>query len=77
MNLSILKRRVEMLDAVSTGLHPSAVIAQLSGKFGVSERGFWSDWERRQSWVPVLLGLAKYAGFAEERERPCGGYVNE
>ena len=55
-----------MLDAVSTGLHPSVVIAQLAEKFGVSERGLWSDWERRESWVPVLLGLGKYAGFAEE-----------
>ena len=42
------------------------MIAQLSEKFVVSERGLWSDWERRQSWVPVLLGLGKYAGFAEE-----------
>lgn len=33
-----------MLDAVSTGFHPSAVIAQLAEKFGVSERGLWSDW---------------------------------
>lgn len=35
MDLKILKRRVEMLDAVSTGLHPSAVIAQLSEKYEV------------------------------------------
>jgi hypothetical protein len=32
VNLQILKRRVEMLDAVSTGLHPSAVIPHLSEK---------------------------------------------
>ena len=33
-----------MLDAVSTGLHPSAVIVQLAEKCGVSERCLWSDW---------------------------------
>ena len=38
MNLKILKRRAEMVDAVSTGLHPSAVITQLAEKYGVTER---------------------------------------
>ena len=54
-----------MLDAVSTGLHPSAVVGQLAGKYGVSERCLWSDWQRRAKWVPVLLGLEKFAGFGE------------
>jgi len=54
-----------MLDAVSTGLHPSAVIGQLAGKYGVSERALWSDWERREKWVPVLLGLERYGGFVD------------
>ena len=35
------------MDAVCTGLHPSAVVGQLAGKYGVSERCLWSDWERR------------------------------
>ena len=65
MNLKILKRRAEMLDAVSTGLHPSAVVTQLAEKYGVTERALWSDWQRRSKWVPVLLNLEKYAGFAE------------
>ena len=65
MNLRILKRRVEMLDAVSTGLHPSAVIGQLAEKYGVSERALWSDWQRRARWVPVLLDLERYAEFTE------------
>jgi hypothetical protein len=47
VNLRLLKRRAEMLDAVSTGFHPSAVVGQLAGKYGVSERCLWSDWERR------------------------------
>jgi len=25
----------------------------------------WSDWQRRERWVPVLLNLEKYADFAE------------
>ena len=64
MNLDIIKRRVEMLDAVSTGLHPSAVIAQLSEKYGMSEKALWSGWLRRDKWVPVLLRVEKYADFA-------------
>ena len=69
MNLKLLKRRAEMLDAVSTGLHPSVVVGQLAGKYGVSERCLWSDWERREKWVPLLVSLEKYAGFAEMVEQ--------
>ena len=58
-----------MLDAVSTGLHPSAVVAQLAEKYSVTERALWSDWQRREKWVPVLLSLEKYAGFAEMVEQ--------
>jgi hypothetical protein len=58
-----------MLDAVSTGLHPSAVVGQLAGKYGVSERCLWSDWERREKWVPLLLSLEKFAGFCEMIEQ--------
>jgi hypothetical protein len=64
LNLKNLKRRVEMLDAVSTGLHPSAVIAQLAEKYDLSEKALWSDWERRSKWVPILLTLEKYADFS-------------
>ena len=58
-----------MLDAVSTGLHPFAVVGQLAGKYGVSERCLWSDWERRGKWVPLLLNLEKYGGFVEMVEQ--------
>ena len=69
MELKLLERRAEMLDAVSNGLHPAAVVGQLAEKYGVSERALWSDWERRAKWVPVLLGLEKYAGFVEVVEQ--------
>ncbi|MGD0996578.1 MAG: hypothetical protein ABR909_13785 [Candidatus Bathyarchaeia archaeon] len=68
MNLKLLKRRVEMLDAVNKGFHPSAVIEQLATKYKVSEWCLWSDWRRREKWVPVLLGLEKFAGFADSIE---------
>jgi len=58
-----------MLDAVSTGLHPSAVVAQLAEKYGVTERALWSDWQRREKWVPVLLNLEKYAEFTDVIEQ--------
>jgi len=32
-----------MLDAISTGLHLSAVVGQLAGKYGVSGRCLWSN----------------------------------
>jgi len=72
LDLKILKRRAEMLDAVSTGLHPSAVVSQLAEKYGVSERALWSDWQRREKWVPLLLSLEKYAEFTDVIEQKLG-----
>jgi TRAP-type mannitol/chloroaromatic compound transport system substrate-binding protein len=54
-----------MLDAVNKEFHPAVVIGQLAEKYKVSEWCLWSDWKRREKWVPILLGLEKYAGFAE------------
>jgi hypothetical protein len=65
LNLRLLKRRVELLDAVSSGLHPAAVVGQLAEKYGVSERCLWSDWQRRSKWVPVILNLEKFGDFSE------------
>ena len=64
MDLRLLRRRTEMLDAVCTGLHPSAVISQLAEKYGVSEKALWSDWLRREKWVPFLLELEKFGDFS-------------
>jgi len=64
LNLRLLRRRAEMLDAVCTGLHPSAVISQLAEKYGVSEKALWSDWLRREKWVPFLLELEKFSDFS-------------
>ena len=44
MNLQLLGRRAEMLDAVCTGLHQSAVISQLTKKYGASEKALQSVW---------------------------------
>ena len=43
MDLKLLKRWAEMLDAVSTGLHPAAVVGQLAENYGVSERTWVMD----------------------------------
>ena len=64
MDLRLLKRRAEMLDAVCTGLHPSAVVGQLAEKYDVSEKALWSDWLRREKWVPFLLDLEKFGDFS-------------
>jgi hypothetical protein len=64
----LLKRRQEMLDLANKGVHPSVFIEQLAAEYKVSERCLWSDWERRGSWAPVLLGYEKYAGFVDMAE---------
>ena len=68
MDLKLLKRRTEMLDAVNSGYHPSAIIEQMAKNYGVSERCLWSDWQRRGKWVPLLLGMERYAGFQDVAE---------
>jgi len=68
MDVEILKRRTEMLDSICKGFHPSEVVSHLAEKFKVSERCLWSDWERREKWVPLLLSLEKYAEFADGME---------
>ena len=69
LNLKMLKARAEIFDSVSAELHPSAVISQLAGKYGVSEKSLWSDWDRRDKWVSFLVGLEKYGGFSEMMEQ--------
>ncbi len=68
MDLELLKRRTEMLDSVCKGFHPAQVISQMAEKYKVSQRCLWSDWERRDKWVPMLLSLEKYAEFTETAE---------
>jgi len=69
MNLKILKRRVEMFDLVCKGFHVSNVIDQLAEKYNVPEKCLWSDWERREKWIPIILSFEKYSGgFADEIE---------
>lgn len=68
LNIDLLKRRVEMLDSVCKGFHPSSVISQLAEKYHVSARCLWCDWERRRKWVPTLLNLENYGEFAQEIE---------
>ena len=41
-------------------------------KDGVTERALWSDWQRREKWVPLLLSLDKYAEFTDVIEQKLG-----
>jgi len=68
LDLKLLKRRTEMLNMICKGFHPSSVISQMAENYSVSERCLWSDWERREKWIPMLLLLEKYAEFADEME---------
>ncbi len=68
MDLELLKRRTEMLDTVCKGFHISEVISHLAEKYEVTEKCLWSDWERREKWIPMLLSMEKYAEFADAME---------
>lgn len=63
--LALLKRRVEMLDDVTKGFHLSTVIAQLAQKYKVPESCLYKDWERRGQWMPIVMGIDKYAEFTD------------
>ncbi len=63
--LNFVKRRVEMLDDITKGFHLSMVVPQLAEKYHVSEVCLYKDWERRGQWIPVLMGLDKFAEFTD------------
>jgi len=63
--ITLLKRRVEMLDDVTKGFHLSTVITQLAEKYKVSEACLYKDWERRGQWMPIVMGLDKFAEFTD------------
>ena len=68
MDLTVIKRRAEMLDMVCKNFHPAFAVSQLALKYHVSEGILWNDWSRRKKWVPIILALAQYSGFAETME---------
>jgi len=53
LNLKILKRRAEMLDAVSTGLHPSAVMHAIVDAPYVIDAYNQDNYPPMNPWIPV------------------------
>jgi len=66
LNLRLSRRRVEMLDAVGTGLHPSVVAFEMAGKCDVSRLSFESFQ------VGGLRGLKESCNLRGVAERGCG-----
>ena len=59
MNRQILERRLECLEYSFSGVPTSQWIPILARKHGVSESCIWSDWGRRDRWLPELVQLDK------------------
>jgi len=59
MKRKILERRLEMLDYSFSGLRCSEWIPKIAVKYGVTESCIWSDWSRREAWLPKLVQLDK------------------
>jgi hypothetical protein len=49
-----LERRLELLKLEGNGLNPSEIVKELSGKYGVTRRAVYEDFETRGSWQPQL-----------------------
>jgi hypothetical protein len=68
LNCNLLKRRAKMLEMVNKGFHLVDVVTALAEKYHVSQKSLWSDWDRREHWVPILLNLEKYGKFDQVLE---------
>ena len=61
MNRKILERRLQMLDMSFSGLRCSQWIPTLARDYRVSESAIWSDWGRRETWLPKIIQLDRSA----------------
>jgi len=61
VNREILERRLEMLDMSFSGVRTSEWIPILAHRYSVTESAVWSDWGRRDRWLPQLFSLEKGA----------------
>jgi len=61
VNRRILERRLDCLDYSFSGLRCSEWIPIIAGRYGVSESALWSDWSRRDAWLPQIIQLDKSA----------------
>jgi hypothetical protein len=63
MDIKLIRRRVKMLDAASTGLHPSTVVSQLAGR----HLGFLSGILSPSRLVGTVEGIEGELQFGEGR----------
>ena len=61
MNRKTLERRLECLDYSFSGLGTTEWVPVIAGKYEVSESAIWSDWGRRDIWLPKILQMDKSA----------------
>lgn len=61
MNRIILERRLEMLDHSFSGLRTTEWVPTIAQKYEVTESAIWSDWSRREIWLPKIVQLEKTA----------------
>lgn len=59
MKHQILERRLSCLDMAFSGLRCSKWVPTVATNYGVSESTIWSDWSRRDKWLPQITQLEK------------------
>ena len=61
MNREILERRLDCLDYSFSGLATTEWVPRIAQRYNVTESAIWSDWGRRDRWLPELVQLDKSA----------------
>ena len=61
MNRRILDRRLVCLGYSFSGVRTSQWVPTVARQHGVSESAIWSDWGRRDRWLPELFSLDRGA----------------
>lgn len=57
MNKEILERRIDMLTLRSQGNKINDIVKDIAQRYNRTESGIWSDWSRRENWVPHILKI--------------------
>jgi len=57
MDQKLYERRVDSLKLHSRGVKPSIFSQELSQLYHVSPETVWHDWNRRQTWLPVVANM--------------------
>lgn len=57
MKKTLLERRRQFIKDFCRGVPLNIIVKGLSDKYGVSEQTIYSDWRRRNSWMPILFNV--------------------